>query len=112
MARRALFRDSPISLILLSFFSHVDELRASADERQRALEVDRVYGVGVLDLDAVTQQIDETSRTVLDPESVSESRARRRHPPTDSSSASGSTAGGGGGGSTSAATIASTRIGA
>ncbi|MFC5494057.1 ABC transporter substrate-binding protein [Nocardioides caricicola] len=32
-----------------------------------------VYGVGVLDLDAVTQEIDETSRTVLDPESVSES---------------------------------------
>jgi multiple sugar transport system substrate-binding protein len=32
-----------------------------------------VYGVGVLDLDAVTQEIDETSRTILDPESVSES---------------------------------------
>jgi multiple sugar transport system substrate-binding protein len=32
-----------------------------------------VYGVGVLDLDAVTQEIDETSRTILDPASVSES---------------------------------------
>lgn len=32
-----------------------------------------VYGVGVLDLEAVTQEIDETSRTVLDPESVSDS---------------------------------------
>ena len=32
-----------------------------------------VYGVGVLDLDAVTQEIDETSRTILDPESASES---------------------------------------
>jgi multiple sugar transport system substrate-binding protein len=31
-----------------------------------------VYGVGVLDLDAVTTEIDEQSRTVLDPESVSE----------------------------------------
>ena len=32
-----------------------------------------VYGVGVLDLDAVTQEIDETSRPILDPESVSDS---------------------------------------
>lgn len=32
-----------------------------------------VYGVGVLDLDAVTQEIDDTSKTILDPESVSES---------------------------------------
>lgn len=29
-----------------------------------------VYGVGVLDLEAVTQEIDDTSRTILDPESV------------------------------------------
>jgi multiple sugar transport system substrate-binding protein len=39
-----------------------------------------VYGVGVLDLDAVTQEIDETSRTVLDPESVSESASPSESP--------------------------------
>ena len=32
-----------------------------------------IYGVGVLDLDEVTTQIDEESRTVLDPDSASES---------------------------------------
>lgn len=32
-----------------------------------------VYGVGVLDLDAITAQIDDESRTVLDPESVTDS---------------------------------------
>ena len=38
-----------------------------------------VYGVGVLDLDALTTQIDDESKTVLDPESASESPARRSH---------------------------------
>jgi multiple sugar transport system substrate-binding protein len=32
-----------------------------------------VYGVGVLDLDAITTQIDDESKTVLDPDSASES---------------------------------------
>jgi multiple sugar transport system substrate-binding protein len=32
-----------------------------------------VYGVGVLDLDAITTQIDDESKTVLDPESVTDS---------------------------------------
>lgn len=32
-----------------------------------------VYGVGVLDLDTLTQQVDEVSKPILDPESVSES---------------------------------------
>ena len=32
-----------------------------------------VYGVGVLDLDALTEQIDEASKPILDPESASES---------------------------------------
>ena len=34
-----------------------------------------VYGVGVLDLDAVTQEIDETSRPILDPDYVPESES-------------------------------------
>ena len=40
-----------------------------------------VYGVGVLDLDAVTSDIDETSKPILDPESVSDSPS-----PSESSS--------------------------
>jgi multiple sugar transport system substrate-binding protein len=41
-----------------------------------------VYGVGVLDLDAATTRIDEQSKTVLDPESVSDS-ASPSESPTD-----------------------------
>ena len=52
-------------------------------ELERAVRPDLeqlVYGVGALDLDGVTQQIDEKSRPILDPEVVSESPS-----PTESS---------------------------
>lgn len=39
-----------------------------------------VYGVGVLDLDTLTQQVDELSRPILDPESVSESPSPSQSP--------------------------------
>jgi multiple sugar transport system substrate-binding protein len=39
-----------------------------------------VYGVGVLDLDAITTQIDDESKPVLDPESVSESPSPSESP--------------------------------
>lgn len=39
-----------------------------------------VYGVGVLDLDALTQQVDEISRPILDPESVTESPSPSESP--------------------------------
>jgi multiple sugar transport system substrate-binding protein len=39
-----------------------------------------VYGVGALDLDALTAQVDEESKTVLDPDSISESPSPSESP--------------------------------
>jgi len=39
-----------------------------------------VYGVGVLDLDAITTQIDDESKTVLDPDSVTDSPSPSESP--------------------------------
>lgn len=50
----------------------IDTLPVLAEAVQPSLD-QLVYGVGVLDLEAVTQEIDETSRPILDPESASES---------------------------------------
>lgn len=44
-----------------------------------------VYGVGVLDLEALTEQVDAESRTVLDPESVSETPSPSTSPSSTSS---------------------------
>ena len=50
----------------------IDTIPELADAVAPSLE-QLVYGVGVLDLDAATERIDEESRAVLDPESASES---------------------------------------
>ena len=42
-----------------------------------------VYGVGVLDLDTITTQIDDESKTVLDPESVSDSASPSATPSSE-----------------------------
>jgi multiple sugar transport system substrate-binding protein len=50
----------------MAFAPLVDTLPALEDAVQPDLE-ELVYGVGTLDLDAVTERIDETSRPILDP---------------------------------------------
>jgi len=63
------FNTSVRSLRLAPMIDTLDQLEAAVQPNLEQL----VYGVGVLDLDAVTDEIDATSRTVLDPESVTES---------------------------------------
>jgi multiple sugar transport system substrate-binding protein len=60
------------SVRAMTFPPMVDNLAQLQAAIQPSLE-QLVYGVGVLDLDGLTEQIDEESRTVLDPESASES---------------------------------------
>ena len=63
------FNSSVRSMDLAPLIDTLPELEAA---EQQSLE-QLVYGVGVLDLDAVTTQIDEDSKPILAPESVSES---------------------------------------
>jgi len=63
------FNNSIRSMRLAPMIDNLPELEAAVQPSLDQL----VYGVGVLDLDAVTQEIDDTSTTVLDPESASES---------------------------------------
>ncbi|MFC7492844.1 MULTISPECIES: ABC transporter substrate-binding protein [unclassified Nocardioides] len=63
------FNTSVRSIAVAPLIDTLPELEEAVAPQLRQL----VFGVGVLDLDAVTTEIDETSRTVLDPESLSES---------------------------------------
>jgi len=63
----------------MRFSPLIDTISALEATVQPSLE-DLVYGVGVLDLDAVTQEIDDESKTVLDPESVSPSPSDSESP--------------------------------
>lgn len=64
-----IFNSSVRSMAVAPMIDTLPELDVAVAPSLRQL----VYGVGVLDLDAVTAEIDEESRTVLDPESVPES---------------------------------------
>jgi multiple sugar transport system substrate-binding protein len=70
------YNTSVRSMRLAPLIDTLDQLELAVQPNLEQL----VYGVGVLDLDAVTQEIDETSRTVLDPESVSESASPSESP--------------------------------
>ena len=61
----------------MKFQPLIDTLPELEAAVQPSLE-DLVYGVGVLDLDAVTQQIDDDSKPILDPESVATPSASSR----------------------------------
>jgi multiple sugar transport system substrate-binding protein len=63
----------------MRFSPLIDTISALEATVQPSLE-DLVYGVGVLDLDAVTQEIDDESKTILDPESVSPSPSDSESP--------------------------------
>jgi multiple sugar transport system substrate-binding protein len=63
------FNNSVRSMSLAPLIDTLPELETTVEPELSKL----VYGVGVLDLDGLTQQIDEESRAVLDPASVSES---------------------------------------
>lgn len=65
----SIFNTSVRSMAVAPMIDTMPELEAAVAPSLRQL----VYGVGVLDLDTVTTAIDEESRTVLDPESVSDS---------------------------------------
>jgi multiple sugar transport system substrate-binding protein len=65
----AFFNTSVRSMTLWPEIDTLPELETAVQPDLKQL----VYGVGVLDLDSVTAQIDETSRPILDPDYVSES---------------------------------------
>lgn len=65
----AIFNSSVRSMTFAPLIDGLGKLEATVEPDLEQL----VYGVGVLDLDAVTERIDEESRTVLDPDAASES---------------------------------------
>lgn len=65
----AYFNSSVRSIRLAPLIDTLPELSAAVQPYLDQL----VYGVGALDLEGLTEQIDEASRAILDPESVSES---------------------------------------
>lgn len=68
-ANAVIFNNSARSM---SYSPLIDTLSALEDAIQPSLE-QMVYGVGVLDLDAVTEEVDEISKSILDPEPPSDS---------------------------------------
>jgi multiple sugar transport system substrate-binding protein len=68
-AHSQIFNTSVRAMSLAPLIDTLDDLEEAVQPGLEQL----VYGVGVLDLDAVTQEIDDTSRTILDPESESDS---------------------------------------
>jgi multiple sugar transport system substrate-binding protein len=68
-AHAAFFSTSVRSMSLAPEIDTLPELETAIEPQLEQL----VYGVGVLDLDGLTAQIDEASRQILDPDYVSES---------------------------------------
>ena len=68
-ARASLFNSAVRSMAVPPLIDTLPELEAAVAPTLEKM----VYGVGVLDLDTLTQEVDDTSRTILDPESASES---------------------------------------
>ena len=65
VATLTLNRPQRLNAITLEMYDELEETVAPSLEQM-------VYGVGVLDLDAITTQIDDESKPVLDPEPASD----------------------------------------
>jgi len=68
-AHAQFFTTTVRSMIFAPLIDNLPELEAAVQPSLEQL----VYGVGVLDLDGITEQIDQESRPILDPESASPS---------------------------------------